>query len=79
MRDAALARSQELMLANGLTAVADMGTSTDDWLAMRRAGDAGTLKVRIMSYAGGIEPLIQVAGHRPDALALQTAACGWAG
>jgi predicted amidohydrolase YtcJ len=63
--DAALARSQELMLANGLTAVADMGTSTDDWLAMRRAGDAGTLKVRIMSYAAGIEPLIQVAGTRP--------------
>jgi predicted amidohydrolase YtcJ len=65
VRDAALARSQELMLANGLTAVADMGTSTDDWLAMRRAGDAGTLKVRIMSYAGGIEPLIQVAGTGP--------------
>jgi predicted amidohydrolase YtcJ len=65
VRDLALARSQELMLANGLTAVADMGTSTDDWLAMRRAGDAGTLKVRIMSYASGIEPLIQVAGTRP--------------
>ena len=65
VRDAALARSQEIMLANGLTAVADMGTSTDDWLAMRRAGDAGTLKVRIMSYAGGIEPLLEVAGTGP--------------
>jgi predicted amidohydrolase YtcJ len=65
VRDAALARAQEIMLANGLTAVADMGTSTDDWLTMRRAGDAGALKVRIMSYAAGIVPMIEVAGTGP--------------
>ena len=65
VRDAALARSQELMLANGLTAVADMGTSTSDWLTMRRMGDSGRLKVRIMSYAGGIEPLLEVAATGP--------------
>jgi predicted amidohydrolase YtcJ len=65
VRDAALARAQDIMLSNGLTAAADMGTSTQDWMAMRRAGDAGTLKVRIMSYAGGIEPLLEVAGTGP--------------
>jgi predicted amidohydrolase YtcJ len=50
---------------DGLTAVADMGTSSEDWLTMRRAGDANTLKVRIMSYAGGLEPLLEVAGTGP--------------
>ena len=65
VRDQALMRAQEMMLANGLTAVADMGTSTEDWLTMRRAGDSGRLRVRIMSYAGGLEPLFEVAGTGP--------------
>jgi predicted amidohydrolase YtcJ len=65
VRDQALQRAQALMLASGLTAVADMGTSSEDWLTMRRAGDANTLKVRIMSYAGGLEPLLEVAGTGP--------------
>ena len=39
--DAALAKAQELMLATGLTAAADMGTSADDWAAMNRAGRGG--------------------------------------
>jgi hypothetical protein len=64
-RDQAFARAQQLMLANGLTAAADMGTSTEDWLTMRRAGDLGLLKVRIMSYAAGIDALLQVAGTGP--------------
>ena len=65
VRDAAFERAQQTMLANGLTAAADMGTTTADWLTMRRAGDSGRLKVRIMSYAGGIEPLLEVAGTGP--------------
>jgi hypothetical protein len=65
IRDVAFDRAQAMMLANGLTAAADMGTSTADWLTMRRAGDSGRLKVRIMSYAGGIEPLLEVAGTGP--------------
>ncbi|HEY0147423.1 MAG TPA: amidohydrolase [Allosphingosinicella sp.] len=65
VRDAALAKAQEIMLANGLTAAADMGTSGEDWATMRRAGDIGALKVRIMSYASGIEPLLAVAGTGP--------------
>ncbi len=64
-RDSALARAQEIMLSSGLTAMADMGTSVDDWHTIRRAGDAGQLKVRILSYASGVEPMLSIAGNRP--------------
>ncbi|WP_165323874.1 amidohydrolase [Rhizorhabdus phycosphaerae] len=64
-RDAALAKAQNILLGYGITATADMGTSPDDWLTMRRAGDAGRLKVRIISYAGGIPALLAVAGTGP--------------
>ena len=64
-RDRALARAQEILLSNGLTAVADMGTSAEDWAVMRRAGDAGQLNIRVMSYASGIDNLLAVAGTRP--------------
>ncbi|CAN5342153.1 amidohydrolase [soil metagenome] len=64
-RDRALARAQEILLSNGLTAVADMGTSTADWLTIRRAGDRGDLHVRILSYASGIDDLLAVAGTQP--------------
>lgn len=65
VRDRALTAAQEIMLSNGLTAVTDMGTETDDWLTMRRAGDNRRLRVRIMSYAAGIEPLLGIAGTGP--------------
>ena len=64
-RDRALARAQEILLSQGLTSVADMGTSAEDWAVMRRAGDAGRLNVRIISYASGIDNLLAVAGNRP--------------
>jgi predicted amidohydrolase YtcJ len=63
-RDRALARAQEILLSNGLTSTADMGTSAEDWSVMRRAGDAGQLNVRILSYASGIENLLATAGTR---------------
>ncbi|TVV73017.1 amidohydrolase family protein [Sphingomonas solaris] len=63
--DLAFARAQEMLLAGGITAVADMGTSVADWNVIRRAGDAGRLSVRIMSYAAGIEPMIAIAGTAP--------------
>jgi predicted amidohydrolase YtcJ len=56
-RDQALAKAQDLLLGFGLTAVADMGTSVDEWAAMRRFGQRGVLNVRILSYAAGVEPL----------------------
>ncbi len=66
MFDAALAKAQALMLANGLTAAADMGTSADDWAAMNRAGAAGTLRTRILSYAGGIPAMRAINGGKPS-------------
>jgi len=65
VRDEALARAQEILLSNGLTAVADMGTSAEDWIVMRRAGDVGRLNLRILSYASGVENLLAVAGTGP--------------
>jgi predicted amidohydrolase YtcJ len=64
-RDRALAKAQERLLGYGITAIADMGTSAADWSVMRRAGDAGRLRVRIISYAAGIDPMIDVAGTGP--------------
>ncbi|MGF1550413.1 MAG: amidohydrolase [Sphingomonadaceae bacterium] len=64
-RDAALMKAQEILLSNGLTAVADMGTDVENWLAFRRAGDEGRLEIRILSYAAGLDPLLEIAGTRP--------------
>ena len=64
-RDEAFVKAQEIMLATGLTSVADMGTSVEDWQTMRRAGDANRLRVRILSYAAGLPPLLTVAGAGP--------------
>ena len=64
--DAALAKAQELMLANGLTAAADMGTDGDGWAAMNRAGAGGMLNVRIMNYAGGIPAMKALNGGKPS-------------
>jgi predicted amidohydrolase YtcJ len=64
-RDLALAKAQESLLALGITAIADMGTSVDDWLTFRRAGDVGNLRVRIISYAAGVEPAIAIGGTGP--------------
>ena len=65
LREKAFQRSQEILLSNGITSVADMGTSGEDWLVMRRAGDANRLNVRILSYAANVEPLLAVAGTEP--------------
>jgi predicted amidohydrolase YtcJ len=64
-RDAALARAQDILLGYGITATADMGTSIEDWQVMRRAGDAGRLRLRIIAYAGGIPALLSIAGSGP--------------
>jgi len=65
-QDAAFAAAQRIMLANGLTAAADMGTTPDEWAAMNRAGAAGTLNVRILGYAGGIAGMKQINGGKPS-------------
>jgi predicted amidohydrolase YtcJ len=64
-RDLALRRAQDILLSYGVTSAADMGTSAADWAVMRRAGDAGLLRMRIISYASGIDNMLAVAGTRP--------------
>jgi hypothetical protein len=55
--DQALAKAQEILLGFGVTGVGSMSTSLPDWNAMRRAGEAHTLNVRLMVYAEGLDPL----------------------
>jgi len=64
-RDLAFDTAQRLLVARGLTAVADMGTSIEDWQAFRRAGDIGRLKLRIMSYSSGLNDLLLIGGSEP--------------
>ncbi|HEX8446235.1 MAG TPA: amidohydrolase [Sphingomonas sp.] len=64
-RDAALASAQDQLLADGIVATADMGTSVEDWNTYRRAGDIGQLRVRLIAYAAGIDPLLSIAGGGP--------------
>lgn len=52
-REQALLKAQAMLLEHGLTVVADMGTSPDDWKAMNRLYAAGSLQIRVMSYAAG--------------------------
>jgi predicted amidohydrolase YtcJ len=49
--DQALAEAQEILLSYGVTGVGSMSTALADWNAMRRSGEAGRLKVRLMVYA----------------------------
>ena len=64
-RDLALFKAQNALLGYGITAIADMGTSVEDWNAFRRAGDSGRLQVRIFSYSAGIDPMLAIAGGEP--------------
>lgn len=64
-QNAAFLAAQERLLSLGITATADMGTSGQDWLTYRRMGDFNLLKVRILSYAGGIDTALAIAGQSP--------------
>jgi hypothetical protein len=63
--DRALYLAQQKLLAQGVTAIADMGTSILDWQAFRRAGDKKQLAVRILSYGGDIDNMAIIAGSEP--------------
>ena len=64
-RDLALHNAQQLLLSHGITAVADMGTTVEDWMTFRRAGDAGRLQIRVMSYADSVESMLLIGGPGP--------------
>lgn len=65
-RDVAFATAQQILFKRGVTAVADMGTSIEDWQAYRRAGDANRLYVRVMAYAAGVEQMALIGGSGPS-------------
>jgi predicted amidohydrolase YtcJ len=58
--DRALAKSQEILLGYGVTGVGAMSTTVADWNTFRRAGEAGRLNVRLMSYLSGTESIAAV-------------------
>jgi len=64
-RDLSFGKAQEALLAQGITGIADMGTSVEDWLTFRRAGDSGRLLMRIFSYSAGLEPMLAIAAGEP--------------
>ena len=64
-RDLALEKAQRALLSMGITGIADMGTSIEDWQAFRRSADRGALRVRIMSYAAGLDNMVLIAGPEP--------------
>lgn len=65
-RDVALVAAQQKLLERGITAIADMGTTIEDWQSYRRAGDAGTLRIRIMAYADGTDAMALIGGPGPS-------------
>lgn len=64
-RDLAFLTAQKLLIEQGVTAVADMGITIEDWQSYRRAGDAGNLRIRIMAYAGSVEDMVLIGGPGP--------------
>lgn len=64
-RDTAFGEAQLAFLAQGVTSVADMGTTIQDWQAFRRAADLGNLRIRIVSYAAGVDAMALIGGPRP--------------
>lgn len=65
-RDTAFGEAQLALLARGITAMADMGTTIEDWQVYRRAADAGNLRIRIVSYGQGNDAMALIAGSKPS-------------
>lgn len=64
--DLALMKAQEILLTQGVTTIADMGTTMPQWQSFRRAGDKGQLEIRIISYASDIDNMIAIGGPGPS-------------
>ena len=56
-QDQQFEKAQDILLGFGVSGVGSMSTSLDDWNTFKRSGDAGTLRVRLMVYLLGLEPL----------------------
>lgn len=64
-RDLAFAKAQWLLLSQGITTVADMGTTIEDWQTYRRAGDLDALHIRIVGYANTTGNMALISGPGP--------------
>ena len=64
-RDYAFAVAQDIFFSHGVTATTDMGTSIEDWQTYRRAGDTGRLRMRVMTYALGVDNMVLIGGTGP--------------
>jgi len=60
--DRAFLLAQQKLISQGITSIADMGTTIQEWQAFRRAGDKRQLAVRILSYGGDIDNMALIAG-----------------
>jgi hypothetical protein len=63
--DRAFLLAQQKLLSQGITTIADMGTTIAEWQSYRRAGDKKQLAVRIISYGGDIDNMALIAGSEP--------------
>ncbi len=63
--DRAFLLAQAKLLEEGITAIADMGTTIQDWQAYRRAGDKRQLAIRIISYGHDIDNMALIGGPGP--------------
>ncbi|MBN8842453.1 MAG: amidohydrolase [Sphingomonadales bacterium] len=63
--DRAFLLAQQKLISQGITSIADMGTTIQEWQAFRRAGDKRQLAVRILSYGGDIDNMALIAGGEP--------------
>ncbi|WP_374391536.1 amidohydrolase [Sphingopyxis sp.] len=63
--DRAFLLAQQKLISQGITSIADMGTTIAEWQAYRRAGDKKQLAVRILSYGGDIDNMAIIAGSEP--------------
>ena len=64
-RDRAFLLAQQKLLEQGITAIADMGTTIDDWQSYRRAGDKHQLAIRIISYGHDVDNMALIGGPGP--------------
>src|SRR3546814_9988042 len=64
-RDRAFLLAQARLLEQGITTIADMGTTIEDWQAYRRAGDKHSLAIRINSYGDDIDNMALIGGSGP--------------
>jgi predicted amidohydrolase YtcJ len=55
--DLAFQTAQRILEGFGVTGVGSMSTSLEDWNTFRRAGETSRLKVRLMVYLLGLDPL----------------------